>query len=197
MNRKSNSMAPLALLVVLVIAAGFLLMAKPKRSEVANARVDLDSATADLLTTKQAITSMKASVDDPELKALLGRIPRGEQTPDFIDVISHEAVAANVRVSMLNFAAPTGSSLGAGSQYGILLAVNGPQAGVDSFLTALHAIERLTIVHRAGVSSVAPSLTPSSTEGALDSTNAVDPSDEISLSVELSIFTGQLSAPTQ
>jgi Tfp pilus assembly protein PilO len=192
MNRKSNSVAPLALLVVLVIAAGFLLMVKPKRADVADARIELETATADLATTRQAIASMKASVDDSELKALLNRIPRNDQTPEFIEVISREAGAANVRVSTLSFSSPNVSTLGSGSQYDVTMTVKGPRVGVEAFLAALHAIERLTIIERASVSSAV-----SLAEGSVDSGSGTDPNGDMSLAVDLSIFTGQLTAPTQ
>ena len=198
MNRKSNSMAPLALLVVLVVAAAFLLMVKPKRADVADARAELQSATADLETTQQAITSMKASVDDPELKALLNRIPRSDRTPEFIEVIGREAAVANVRVSTLNFGAPRVSTLGSGSQYEVTLTVNGARAGVDAFLAALHAIERLTIIDHASVSSSARLPVDGSVEATTDGDSSVaDPNGDTSLAVGLSIFTSQLTAPTQ
>ncbi len=184
MRRQSNSTLPILLLVVLVAAAGFVLLVKPKQAEVTDRRNELTQAQTELATTKVALASFRASKDDPDLAALLVKIPRTEDSPALFNQVNAAATAAGVTVVHLNIGVPAASTLGEGSQLAVSLAASGSRAGVDEFLTNLASLPRLTIIEQANVNPIA------------SGDEVVDPSlaESFDLQVDLSMFSGTQSA---
>ena len=184
MRRQSNSILPIALLVVLVAAAGFVLLVKPKQAELADRREELNQATTELAATKAALASFRASKDDPELAGLLVKIPRTEDSPALLNQVNAAATAAGVTVDHLNVGVPAVSTIGEGSQLAVSIAATGTRAGVDTFLTNLAALPRLTIIEQANVNPSA------------SADEVIDPglAQTFEVQVDLAMFSGTQSA---
>ncbi len=183
--KKPQSLLPIVVALVLVVVAVFMLVVKPQRSKLGDQRSQLAEARSGLATTNAEIAALQTDTDDPELAALLVKIPPADDTPAFLNQVGASATAAGVRVTRVSFAPPARSTLDDGSEVSVSMAAAGPRAAVDLFLSSVAALPRLTIVRQA---NVRPGTT---VEGA-----ATPAAESYEVEIDLAIFSGvQLAVP--
>ncbi len=167
------------LLGVCALAVLYMVVVKPKKTEVAKANEALATATMALESAKVELNSLGPQPDDAELARLIVQVPRTADTPAFFNQISEIAQANAVSIGDLSFSPPSKAAGGLGSEVKVTLAASGQRTAIDQFMTAITNLPRLAVIDQAN-------LTPEAAEGQA----ASDTSGHVTVDLSITLFSG-------
>jgi Tfp pilus assembly protein PilO len=152
MKNRSTHVKLLAVLGLLGLVMAYLLVWKPKASDLSDARRDTASLNQQLAAlTAAAATPSSTTTISPATKALQLAIPSRADLANLLRQINTIAVAAGVDQKSLT-PAPASTVAGApGNSIGVTISATGTRAAVNAYVRQLSALPRLFVVDKLSV----------------------------------------------
>ncbi len=196
---KPRSSNPKLLIVIglLVLAAAYLLVWRPKSSDLAQAKDQRDQASAQLQSLKAAATAPQtATTTSADTKAIEALVPA---VPDAANLFRQlQAIAAATGVDQKTVSPAVTPALAGqdGGSIALTISVSGTKAALYDYLHQLSTLPRLLVVDKVSFQAAAADASggaqPVTTTGA----GATDPAGGLQLDVLARVFTAAALATT-